>query len=140
MKYLVLIVEDDDHVKKLLSVILERNGINSIFVSNLAYAIEMFERNKELISYIALDGNLEHDRLSDEPETLVLARIIADSQSFKGTVFAMSSIPDHCMILKEVIGDKCEILETECPASIKFHTVREITRRIIEKRKEEQKS
>jgi hypothetical protein len=139
MNPLVFIVEGDDCVKKLLSVVLEKNNISFIFASNLSDAIKLFESNEEKISYLALTGNFDN-HLTDSPETLVLAKIIADSQSFKGTVFAMSSVPEHCIILKEVIGDRCEILVTDCPASIKFHTIRKISQMITEKRKEGQKS
>ena len=138
MNPLVFIIEGDHHVKKILSVVLEKNDISFIFAPNLSDAEVLFEKNKKQITYIALAGNFNHDHLTDKPETLDLARIIANSQEFKGIIFAMSSVPDHCMILKEVIGEKCEVLKTDCPASIKFNTIREIIRRIIEDRKKKE--
>jgi len=138
MNQLVFIVEDDHNVRKLLTIILREKDIPFIFASNLDDAIKLFELNKGVITFMAIDGDLTYDQVSKLPETLALARIIAASQDFKGTTFAMSSVPKHCKILKETIGERCEIF-SEHSFSIKFDTIREIIRRITEKkeRKEE---
>ncbi len=136
MNQLVFIVEDDHNTAKILSVLLRTKDINFIIASDLPAAIELFERNKELITFTALDGNLEHsDHSSDEPETRVLARIIADSQSYKGVTFAMSLIPAHCVILQKEIGERCEIFDSGGSGAIKFETIKEIVRRIAKSRK-----
>ena len=130
MSSLVLIVEDDQSINRLLSKILERGGISFLFASNLRDAEELFKRNKELVVYIALDGNLKPG-ISDDPETLILARIIADSSSFHGKVFAMSSIPSHNDILIRMLGDKCETVKSD---NIKLDTIKEIVERILKER------
>jgi DNA-binding NtrC family response regulator len=139
MNQLVFIVEDDRHIKRLLTIILEKKEIPFIFASSLPDAIALFELNKEVISYIAIDGNLTHDHVSDLPETLDLARIIADSRGFKGKTFAMSCVSKHCTILKETIGEQCEIF-SEHSFSIKFDTIKEIARRIVEKRERKEEA
>ena len=131
MNSLVFVVEDDKGISLLFKRKLSINGIACITAANLEDAIELFERNKEVITHIALDGTLTKGRPTDEdPETLLLAKIIADSSGFRGQVFAMSSMYKHNEIIKRVVGPKCEI----CGGSIvKNTTLNEIIKRIKEK-------
>lgn len=139
MNSLVLIVEDETQIKDLLARFLEKAGISFIFASNVIDAIELFEHNKEMITFIALDGNLGGPFNMEYPETLYIAQLIANSLSFKGTVYAMSSNARHNKVLKKVIGDKCEIL-LEPDGHIKTDTIKEIIKRIKEKREMTSKS
>lgn len=133
MNSLVFIVEDERHIKNLLAKYLEREGISFIEASNLDDAVELFKHNEELITYIALDGNLGSVERNN-PETLVLAKMIARSHKFKGKVLAMSSTPDCNKTLKHAIGTRCEIFD-DSTMFIKIHVIKEIVHRIKEKRK-----
>lgn len=101
--------------------------------SNLSDAIELFKHNKDLISYIALDGDLSKDPCRELPETIELAKVIANSRSFTGKVFAMSSRPSHNYHLMETLGDRCEILRNLGPM-MKVEVIQEIIRRVLAKR------
>lgn len=133
MNSLVLVVEDKTEIKVLLSRFLKKAGINFLFATNVIDAVELFEHNKEMITYIALDGNLGAPFNMEYPETIYIAQLIARSNFFRGTVYAMSSTPHHNKILKKIIGDRCEILH-EPVGPIKIETIKEIIKKIEEKR------
>lgn len=133
MNSLVFIVEDETHIRNLLAKYLERAGVSFICATNIIDALELFKHNKDLISYVALDGNLGGHSAMELPETIVLAQQIVRSGKFGGTVFAMSSKDDHNKLLQEVIGKNCEIIRKP-GMNIKIDTIKEIIKRIQEKR------
>lgn len=132
MNSLIFIVEDNDLINSLLSSLLEKSRISYIFATNIEDAVDLYHRNKEVISYIALDGNLTRFNVK-YPETVVLAEIIGKDPTFRGTVFPMSTNVDHNIILTEKLDDKWEMI-VSTSVDIKFNTIQEIIKRIVVKR------
>ncbi len=118
---LILVVEDDPMVSKLISRMLEANGASFIIAHNLKDAMELFEINKSNISYVLLDGNLTARQigkpLPEEPETLPLAEEIARMKDFHGLVFPMTAVPYYVESLLNVLGNKGVFLGEECTKS-----------------------
>lgn len=130
MNSLVLIVEDEHSVASTLRKFLKIHNINFIVATNLADAIDLFENNKGTITHIALDGNLTNgDHHNHHPDTIVLAKIIADSVEFEGLAFPMSSYSDHNEVLINTLGKKGVMFNDE-KNHIKVAVINEIIRRI----------
>ena len=140
MNSLVFVVEDCPNTKDLITRYFERDRISFIFASDQNEAIELFKRNEKQITHIALDGNLTGGGYftggGRSLDTLHLAKVIAASEHFTGTVFLMSSIPAHNMALNDVLGGKGHIPEFQ--EHVKLDAAKEIIRRIKQKRDKNQ--
>lgn len=128
LKELVLIVEDNPQLLFLLKTLLERSKVNCIFATNCEDAMELFRRNRGVITYIALDGNLSGNSSMESPETLHFAEYIGRCADFKGKVFPMSSLSSHNEILEEALNGKGEVLTCDT-MKIKLETIKEICKR-----------
>jgi hypothetical protein len=107
---LILIVEDDRMISKLISMLLEANGANFIIAHNFDDAVSLFRANKDNITHVLLDGSLTKidgiTSLPQDPETLPLAEEIARTEGFCGSVYPMSTVPDYIDKLMSALGIK----------------------------------
>lgn len=115
---LVFVVEDNHLMSRLISSMLRANGVSFIIAHNLEDATDLFRANKENITHVLLDGSLNGVRIGhhllDNPETLPLAKEIAEMANFGGLVYPMSSMPDYVRILLDTLGNKGVFLGDNC--------------------------
>ncbi|MFA5934529.1 MAG: response regulator [Candidatus Paceibacterota bacterium] len=115
---LVFVVEDDPMMSRLLSSMLRANGASFIIAHNIEDALSLFRANKDNITHVLLDGSLTPIKIGTpfpkEPETLPLAKEIAETEGFHGLVYPMSILPDYTSILLKELGNKGVFLGTDC--------------------------